>query len=50
MTGIDAPYDAPVFPELVLDTEHSELDENVDCTLVYLETHGYMPPLRARER
>ena len=42
MTGIGAPYEPPDMPELVLDTELGGIQGNVDDTIRYLETHGYV--------
>jgi adenylylsulfate kinase len=42
MTGVGAPYEEPENPELVLDTEHEPIDQNVAVVLEYLSTHGYI--------
>jgi adenylylsulfate kinase len=42
MTGVGAPYEEPENPELVLDTEHEPIDQNVAAVLEYLSTHGYI--------
>ena len=37
-TGIDAPYEAPLNPELVVNTKHQTVDESVEQLLVYVTT------------
>ena len=41
-TGISAPYEAPLSPELVLDTHAEEPDESADRVIDYLKEHGYL--------
>jgi adenylylsulfate kinase len=41
-TGISAPYEAPLRPELVLDTNRQSVDESVSAILRYLEEKGYL--------
>jgi adenylylsulfate kinase len=42
-TGVSAPYEAPLQPEIVVHTDrHSEAD-CVQTILAYLEEHGYVP-------
>jgi adenylylsulfate kinase len=41
-TGISAPYEAPLSPELVLDTNRQTVDESVGAILRYLEEKGYL--------
>jgi adenylylsulfate kinase len=41
-TGISAPYEAPVSPELVLDTNRQTVDESVGAILRFLEEKGYL--------
>lgn len=43
LTGVGAPYEPPLTPELVLDTEHATIAENVADALAYLEREGYVP-------
>jgi len=43
-TGISAPYEAPLSPELVLDTNRQTVDESVGAILRYLEDKGYLAP------
>jgi len=37
-TGIDAPYEEPLNPELVIDTNELDLEESTDIVIRYLET------------
>jgi adenylylsulfate kinase len=41
-TGISAPYEAPLSPELVLDSAGASVDENVARVIEYLEEKGYL--------
>jgi adenylylsulfate kinase len=41
-TGIDAPYEEPEHPELVIDTENKPVDEAVAEIIAYLETRNYI--------
>ena len=41
-TGISAPYEAPLSPEWVLDTNRQSVDESVEAILRYLEDKGYL--------
>lgn len=41
-TGIDAPYEAPEKPELVLDSDSKGIDELADEVVAYLEANGYL--------
>ncbi|WP_298860645.1 adenylyl-sulfate kinase [uncultured Gimesia sp.] len=41
-TGIDAPYEAPEKPELVLDSDAKGIDELADEVVAYLEANGYL--------
>lgn len=36
-TGIDAPYEEPLQPELVIDTDKLDLEESKDLVILYLE-------------
>lgn len=40
-TGISAPYEAPVTPELRIDTSGRSIDECATEVLEYLQTHGF---------
>ena len=44
MTGMAAPYEAPLNPELVLDTENVTLEANLAAMLAFLEQRGYIAP------
>jgi len=41
-TGISAPYEAPLRPELVLDTNRQTVDESVDAIVRHLQSKGYL--------
>lgn len=41
-TGIDAPYEAPQAPELVIETDQQTLAESVEKVLAYLSGEGYI--------
>lgn len=41
-TGIDAPYEAPESPELVLDSDRKGIEELANEVIKYLESQGYM--------
>ena len=41
-TGISAPYEEPLCPELVLDTNRQSVAESVEAILRYLEDKGYL--------
>jgi adenylylsulfate kinase len=41
-TGVSAPYEAPVDPELVLDTNAQTAEDSVAGLMGYLEEHGYL--------
>ncbi len=40
MTGIDDPYEEPLNPEIVVDSEHKSVEENVETVIRYLEEKG----------
>ena len=42
-TGIDDPYEAPLNPEITIDTSKLSLDEGVDFILDFLEKRGSLP-------
>jgi adenylylsulfate kinase len=46
-TGIDAPYEAPLAPELVLDADDGDqsVDDLAEQVVQYLIDHGIVPPL-----
>lgn len=41
-TGIDDPYEVPVNPELVLDTDKETIEESVQKVLAEMEKRGYL--------
>lgn len=41
-TGISDPYEAPLKPELVLDSNNKGIDELANEVIAYLEANGYM--------
>jgi adenylylsulfate kinase len=41
-TGIDAPYEEPKSPEIVIDTEKLTITESVQVILDYLKQNGYL--------
>ena len=43
-TGISAPYEAPLSPELVVDTNRQTVEESARAVLDYLEDKGYLGP------
>ena len=43
-TGISAPYEPPLRPEIVLRTAESSVEECVARVLTYLESNGYLDP------
>lgn len=43
LTGVGSPYEPPLSPELVLDTESASVDDNVAATLAFLEHAGHVP-------
>jgi bifunctional enzyme CysN/CysC len=45
-TGIDSPYEAPVAPDLHLDTTTSDPDVLAERVLRYLMERGYVPSRR----
>lgn len=42
-TGIDAPYEVPINPEVILDTENNNVDSCVDILMLSLKTRGLLP-------
>lgn len=41
-TGVSDPYEPPENPEVMLDTEHEEIEESVAKVIMYLESHGLL--------
>jgi phosphoadenosine phosphosulfate reductase len=46
-TGVSDPYEEPLQPEVVVDTEHDSVDESVAKIIAALERAGYLAPERA---
>ncbi len=44
-TGIDDPYEEPLNPEVVLDTDRETPEESVQKIMGKLESLGYLPPM-----
>lgn len=42
LTGIDAPYDVPLMPEVKVDTDHASVEESVQQVMSYLTAKGYL--------
>ena len=40
-TGVNAPYDIPEKPNLIVDTENNSIDDCVDSILNYLKLKNY---------
>lgn len=40
-TGISAPYEPPVSPEVVIETDHQSIEESVRQVINYLQINGY---------
>jgi len=43
-TGVSDPYEPPEQAELVLETEHEDVQESAGKVLAYLEQHGFIEP------
>jgi len=43
-TGISDPYEEPLNPEVVVDTEKESVEESLEKILGYLESKGYIEP------
>ncbi|WP_186580024.1 adenylyl-sulfate kinase [Aquibacillus kalidii] len=41
-TGIDAPYEEPINPEVTVETDKQTLEESVDTIVTYLKEKGYL--------
>ena len=44
-TGVSDPYEAPLNPEVILDTDRETPQESAAKLLAWLEEHGYIPAL-----
>jgi adenylylsulfate kinase len=42
-TGISAPYEPPMSPELVIRSDQLAIDASVDCLIAFLERRGAVP-------
>jgi adenylyl-sulfate kinase len=42
-TGVSDPYEAPLNPEISLNTENESIEESLAQIMSYLEEHGYIP-------
>jgi sulfate adenylyltransferase len=42
-TGVDDPYEAPVNPEITLDTVNFTPEQNAAKIVEYLEANGFLP-------
>ena len=47
-TGVSDPYEPPLHPEVVVDTEHQTEDEALQALLNYLERSGRIPSLETK--
>jgi len=47
-TGVDAPYEEPSNPEIVVDTDDLSLEDSAELIIRYLEEHGIIPSGSAR--
>jgi sulfate adenylyltransferase len=43
-TGIDDPYEEPISPEIILETENQTPEENARRIIAYLKDHGFISP------
>ena len=39
-TGINSPYEEPLKPDIILDTEHKSIEENLKAILEMLKNRG----------
>ena len=44
-TGISAPYEEPVEPELIVETDQQDIEASVTQVITYLKDHGYLQKL-----
>jgi adenylyl-sulfate kinase len=44
-TGVSDPYEEPVNPEVVIDSERETVEESLEKILGYLESKGYIAPV-----
>lgn len=43
-TGVDDPYEEPLAPEVVVETEHKTVEESVEQIMMYLKEHDLLTP------
>jgi len=48
-TGVSDPYEEPVAPDIIVDTDHETVEESVGKILAVLEDRGYMERPATRE-
>lgn len=48
-TGVSDPYEAPLSPDIVVDSEHEDVEESVARILRLLEERGYVPASQDQE-
>src|ERR1700730_6769888 len=48
-TGVDDPYEEPLHPELVIETDRETIEESVSCIFAKLEELGYLEPEEMHE-
>jgi len=49
-TGIDAPYEEPENPEIIIDTDKLNIEESVNKIICYLEENGYIKPKKSLQQ
>ncbi|MAF26677.1 MAG: adenylyl-sulfate kinase [Gemmatimonadota bacterium] len=42
-TGVDDPFDEPIDPEIICDTDKETVEESADRVIAYLRENGYLP-------
>lgn len=48
MTGLQDPYEEPLNPELIIETEHNGIDESAEKILNRLRELGYLPEINIK--
>ncbi len=43
-TGVDDPYEEPLRPDVVCETDRESIDQSTDKILAHLRARGYLPP------
>src|SRR5699024_1370763 len=41
-TGVDAPYEKPIQPEITIETDQQTVEESAEKIVQYLQLHGYI--------